>query len=77
MTAGGNRSESRAKFTLKVTDPNSASASAETVVNVTNVEHSPLANAGGIYLANEAAQNLHLDGTRSSDRWRHATYLWV
>jgi hypothetical protein len=79
VTAGGNPlAKAVLKFTLTVTDPNNASANAETVVNVTNVEHSPLANAGGIYLSNEADQNLHLDGTLSSDPDGDTlTCLWV
>src|SRR6185369_8194104 len=78
-TAGGDPlAKAVLKFTLTVTDPNNAFASAETVVNVTNVEHSPLANAGGIYLANEADQNLKLDGTLSRDPdGDKLTYLWV
>jgi hypothetical protein len=79
VTAGGDAmAKAVLKFTLTVTDPNNASASAETVVDVTNVVHSPLANAGGIYLANEGDENLKLDGTLSSDPDGDTlTYSWV
>ena len=78
VTAGGNPlAKVTLKFTLTVTDPNNASASAGTCVTVTNVDHAPLANAGGITLANEAVL-VPLDGTGSSDPDGDAlTFAWV
>ena len=78
VTAGGNPNASvTLKFQLTVTDPNNASGSAETSVVVKNVDHAPLANAGGIYLVNETAVAT-LNGSASSDPDGDAlAYSWV
>jgi hypothetical protein len=75
--SGGAQPSVMLKFTLTVTDPNGATASAETTVNVANVDHAPLANAGGIYLTSEGAA-VTLNGTASSDPDGDAlSYTWV
>ncbi len=67
VTAGGDPNASvTLKFKLTVTDPNNASGSAETTVVVKNEDHAPLANAGGISVANEATV-VTLNGNGSSD----------
>ena len=78
VTAGGDpTAKVTLKFKLTVADPNNASASAETCVSVTNVDHAPIANAGGITIVNEA-MTFALDGTLSSDPDGDAlTYAWV
>ncbi len=78
VTAGGDpAAKVTLRFKLTVTDPNNASASAETCVSVTNVDHAPIANAGGITIVNEAV-TFALDGTLSSDPDGDAlTYSWV
>jgi hypothetical protein len=76
-TAGGNPlAKAALQFTLKVTDPNNASANAETVVEVTNVDHSPLANAGGITSPTSGARKprWHSQPRPDGDT---LTYSWV
>jgi hypothetical protein len=53
-------------FELTVTDTSGSSASATTQVNVTNVNHPPVANAGPEQTRN-AGTMIRLDGTASSD----------
>ncbi len=65
------------KFKLTATDPNGAASSDEVEIIVANVDHSPIANAGGITIANEA-QLVTLDGSLSSDPDGDSlTYAWV
>lgn len=78
VTAGGNPlAKVTLKFKLTATDPNGAAASDEMEVIVANVDHAPIANAGGIIIANEA-QLVTLNGAFSSDPDGDAlTYAWV
>ena len=72
VTGGGDpNAKVNLKFTLTVTDPNQASGSAVTTVCVANVDHSPIANAGGIITTHETYNNhtvvVMLNGADSSD----------
>jgi len=64
-------------FRLTVIDPNGAEASDDVDVVVTNVEHAPTANAGGLVTANEGA-SVSLNGLASSDPDGDTlTYTWI
>jgi hypothetical protein len=60
--------DARATLTFKLTakDPNGASGSDEIEVIVTNIDHAPLANAGGNLLVSEGA-SVTLNGSASAD----------
>ena len=67
VTGGGNPlAKVTLKFKLTATDPNGAFGSDDMEVIVANVDHAPVANAGGVLLASEAMQ-VTLDGSFSSD----------
>jgi hypothetical protein len=78
VTAGGDPNAAvTLTFRLTVTDPNGAAASDDVDVVVTNVDHAPTANAGGLVTASEAA-SVTLNGAASSDPDGDAlTYAWV
>ena len=78
VTAGGDpEAMVTLKFELTVTDPNSAPAIDDVEIIVTNVDHAPIANAGGIYNANEATA-VTLDGSLSNDPDGDLlTHTWV
>gem|GEM_PF-6703600 len=78
VTAGGDpNAKETLSFRLTVTDPNGATATDDVDVTVTNVDHSPAADAGGSLLVNEASSVL-LNGANSSDPDGDAlTYAWT
>jgi hypothetical protein len=64
--AGDPEAKVSLKFQVTVVDPNGASATDEVEVVVANIDHSPIANAGGIVIVDEGG-DVMLDGSLSSD----------
>jgi hypothetical protein len=78
VTAGGDpNAKAILTFVLTVTDPNGATGSGSVDVVVANVDHAPIAIAGGNLTVNEAA-SVTLNGSASSDPDSDPlTYAWV
>ena len=78
VTAGGDPlAKETLKFKLTVTDSSDEFATDEMEVVVANVDHAPIANAGGVIVIGEASA-VTLNGSFSSDPDGDAlTYAWV
>ena len=78
VTAGGDPlAKETLKFKLTVTDSSDEFATDEVEVIVANVDHAPIANAGGVIIIGEATA-IALNGSFSSDPDGDAlTYAWV
>jgi hypothetical protein len=77
MVAGTRDARSALAFKLTVEDPNGATGSDDIEVIVTNIDHAPLANAGGNLTVNEGA-SVTLNGSASADPDGDAlSFVWV
>jgi hypothetical protein len=78
VTAGGDPAAKVVlKFRLKVTDPNGAMVTDEVEIVVANIDHSPIANAGGAVLVNEHTA-VGLNGSLSQDPDGDSlSFLWT